>query len=59
MSDGDGLIIQNRKDAVAEEKPGTRICLRPANKGGGAAVGMFNWYFQMTLHSSLMKFNDI
>ncbi len=53
--DGDGLIIDNCKDAVAEKNLVTRTCLRPATEGGGAAVGMFNWNSDDTT----FQFNEV
>lgn len=41
--DGDGTIIDNCSNAVAEYNLVTRCCLRPQTEGGGAAVGLFNW----------------
>lgn len=53
--DGDGLIIDNCKGAVAEKNLVTRTCLRPATEGGGAAVGMFNWNSDDTT----FQFNEV
>ena len=53
--DGDGTIIDNCANAVAEYNLVTRCCLRPATEGGGAAVGLFNWNSDDTI----FQFNEV
>ena len=53
--DGDGTIIDNCANAVAEYNLVTRCCLRPATEGGGAAVGLFNWNSDDTI----FQYNEV
>ena len=53
--DGDGTIIDNCSNAVAEYNLVTRCCLRPQTEGGGAAVGLFNWNSDDTI----FQFNEV